>query len=196
MCNFYRVFMQKSLIGWLLLFIVLPSVPSFGEGVNSAEQLAVFDTNNKRVGRVIGIDGSIPKVALEVNGLLFPVGVVKAEFAGTFPIWFDSVECTGSPFMTKFPEGFGSAFSTIAGVSGENEPFGNIVYIPNLDEVEGSVEYKSFRSGTACNFASGTINNVVPAIPLVDLDDFFTPPLTVKPEKDSLLQRLRRKLKQ
>ena len=193
--------MRRSLFGWLLCFIVFPSLSSVAEEVKFADEYAVFDANKKRVGRAVGTttvgqtpgrNSVISRVAVEVQDYFFALGVGRLGFSGVQTVFFESDDCTGSPLMDLPPASL--IFPTAAAVFGENGQPGNIVYTPNLNEAPSSINVRSVGLVTGCGPANLT-RNFVTASKVVDLGEFFTPPFTVKPEKGSLLERLKNKLR-
>ena len=181
-----RGFMPKSLVGLLLVCILVPCLPSFGQEPTSVDHYAVFDANNKRIGRAVGTTGDVPKVAMKVNSQFFILSVEKQLFGGREFIYFESDDCTGPPLMELPPatpqEGSQSPFPTIVGVCGENGEPGNVVYTPNLSEVASSITTHSVAfTSSGCSEWEAT-NNLVSALKVVDMDNFFIPPFTVKPE--------------
>ncbi|MDX1410675.1 MAG: hypothetical protein R3351_00820, partial [Nitrospirales bacterium] len=156
-----HVFMQKSLAGWFLVFILFPSLPSFSEGVNFVDEYAVFDANDKRVGRAVGTTtfGQIPggnsiisRVAVEVDDHFFALTVGNLGFGGAQAVFFESDDCTGTPLMDLPPPSL--IFPTAAAVFGENGQVGNIVYTPNLDETPSSINVHSVGLVPGCNPAN------------------------------------------
>ena len=182
------VFAEKGLIGLFFAFLFFPTMQGFAQEVKFADEYAVFDANNKRVGREIGpidlpqglgMNSVLSRVAVEVDDTFFSLGVSRIGFGGAQTVFFESEDCTGTPLMDLPPTSL--IFPTAVAVFGEDGQSGNIVYTPNLEETPSFINVHSIGLVTGCSSVDVT-REFVPATKLVDLGEMFTPPFTVKPE--------------
>lgn len=183
----------------ILLILVLSTVATTSQGseqptLSTVQGLVVVDADGKKLGEVVGIargndrgttpglDG--PVVAFSVNGHVFTVVVFEDHFFGNGrwdSVSFDSPDCTGTPFIRET----GSALPSVV----VNTP-GNTVYIEDPDATVQTVTVRSslreMHHGGGC-ITGDREDDLIRAIPLIDLDTVFTPPFTVRPLKTSYL---------
>ena len=105
---------RRFLMGILLIFLGynLAATEAYAKEKNSpqpVQSLAVFDAQGKRVGNVLGFVGVIAKVAYRIDGELVILNVGRQGFTGDGggflqnfgSFYFESVNCTGTPFDTS-----------------------------------------------------------------------------------------------
>jgi hypothetical protein len=153
--------------------------------LKSVESLVVVDATGKKVGEVIetGFE-NLAEVAFEVDGLVFtlftrPDGLF---FSGTYILYFESTDCTGTPLISPDPGGL----LQVAAVG----PPGMTVYGPDSSATPQTITTRSSinRFTGACIDDLDIARNMVPALPLIDLDPLFTPPFKVKVAKGKIVK--------
>lgn len=175
--------MKNLLSVAIIAFVSLPLT------VNG-QTLRVFDANGKKVGEVIAVPspGGPVVTALKVGARRFPLWVYQAGFAGDdgttgfgaagTRVYFETSDCSGTAFAVP-----GSILPHIVVA----RP-GRTVYFADSAEAPQPIIWLSFLPETsqgqdpgACSSEGGPqMINAVPAIPLIDLDTQFTPPLSVR----------------
>lgn len=185
--------MKKQFAGVLLAIGVLFLITAFAQSTHSPQQLAVYDSNGKRVGAVVGGEytfGSfLPMVPFKVQGVPMMLLVFQDSFAGhDAPVW-ESTDCSGNPFIPSGTPGYVLSPSSlplaVVGVPG------NTVYVQ--DGAARSIVVRS-SSTLPLNAPFGrpglppqcepwnapSPRTVVPARALVDLNTQFNPPFAVR----------------
>ena len=161
---------------------------SYEGKLRRANHLKIVDANGRTVGRSVGIlkkgNPPYPLVAFRVKGHQIIVGVETDQFTSIAPqssiLYFESFDCTGTPLFVVPPD----VEKTILPVAAISHP-GNTVYVPDTSAIPQVFHVNSSRLylEPCNNFPNPNYYlNVLPAIPLIDLDTKFTPPFreTVK----------------
>jgi len=149
--------------------------------VQPVQGLEVFDSKGKRVGNVLGFHPSrLPVVSCSVGGRLVILAADSDRFTAnpnivgsleTFNLFFESVNCSGTPFV-----GFDTSTVislvpiTVLYVTGG----AGKLYVP--DGLAQTITVKSFTSGTDCIEADGPIPDATPVRLILDLATQFQPP--------------------
>jgi hypothetical protein len=170
--------------GWICLLVTvalpIPVAARQQERLAISVEPHVLDARGTDVGKLVGTNELfMAKVAFEVGGNVFVLEVFRDWFQGNAgDIFFESSDCTGQPFLG----GSGPSVSPLPLVT-VREP-GSTVYIPMSGAATESITVGSrlqspdFTPGCHEEPASFTFS-VVPAIPLIDLSQSFTPPFHV-----------------
>ncbi len=174
----------------ITVFVLLPfSAP--GEPLR-VKNLRVFDARGKRVGEVMaaGVTSlASVMVPLRAQGYVFALEVFPDRFSsfgliGTQNefVFFEKENCLGNPFLSV---PFGSFMLPVVAVA----PPGSTVYLADPEGVPRTVPVKSRLSASTATNPGGICENLgggffvgrgVLALPLVDLDEHFTPPFRVR----------------
>lgn len=146
--------------------------------VRVIENMTVIDANRKTVGEIGGAFpvtscGGSP-VPFQFGKYLFSVGVGKGGFVkcpeSAFTLYYELADCAGTAYLQVDTNDF---------VQGARvgDP-GSTVYLPDLDDVRQDFHAQSSYSMGSCYEYPPeiTIPYVAPQIPLIDLDETFTPP--------------------
>jgi hypothetical protein len=156
---------------------------------NNVSDLRVLDANGKRLGIVVGATTGGVTVALRINGRGVLLGV---QFAQAFPerggtrqpiavgngdvLLYTSTDCSGTPMLTSDPSYLVPA-ATIAAP-------GMTVWMADTTATPQPLVWHSYLDLGLCTAFTLPSNIVspplVPAIPLVNLLDHFTPPFRIK----------------
>lgn len=174
------LFTTIALLAFTLCFT--PAIAQDPE-LPTVQDLAVFDTNGKRLGNAVGItDKNRLVLSFKVDDHLFTaVLFTKDHFVGTGfgeATYFDSPDCTGNPFIHKERDNVLPSIQV-------NIP-GNTIYMEDPDATARSVRVRSFLPAAssdgygACYNTDSQLNNRIRAIPLIDLNTVFTPPFSVR----------------
>jgi hypothetical protein len=184
----------QSIVTLLTAAILLCSGYSSGHaqtGLHLKGQVSVFDTNGKKVGKVIGflsdrfaehVPPFFPVVAFTIGDRLQVLGVTRDGFVssglthpGELGHYFQSNDCSGTLFLShaavsQYPPDLFS-FGYL---------FANKLYVP--DGPPRPVFMKSILDVTCGSRESSPIeiSDAVPTRVLVDLGAKFTPPFTVR----------------
>jgi len=159
------------------------------DAASSAKDLIVVDAKGKEIGPVISVSDSLqyPLVQLTVNSFKFVVRVFSngvsddgftagREVSGSEDIlWFESANCTGTPYMPKNPE---RVMPDII-VSGP----GSTVYRPGDTGVTvfaNSLLMGNGHPGGDCVQQTQGVGLLFRALPVIDLSTLFTPPFQVR----------------
>ena len=171
----------------VVLLCVVSQTPQAQPDLQIQTGLTVLDSRGKRVGSVFGFTptriiegiGSAPVVALKVNGVLLVLAVEPDRFVGTkTALLFGSSDCSGTPYLDVYdPEV--RLMPTTAVVGG-------VVYAQNGNRQ--SVLISAWMSGQDTSPTSRTCRpittpstrNVVPAVPVLDVNAHFTPPFSIR----------------
>lgn len=157
----------------LLLSLTVPSTDA--AQLKAVSWLKVVDANNKLVGVADLSPGTgNVLVVLRLDKLVLPLIVKANQFSGNAggPLWFESTDCSGSPWM--YPPDDTLLTQTIVALPG------NTVYTSDPAAVPQSITVQSYKEqdGSCWPFATNTIR--VPAQPVIDLFSVFTPPFSVR----------------
>lgn len=164
--------------GWL--------IPLHAAELRPKSKLTVVDSTGKQVGEVLGIEafGSVAIVSLTVLSLSFPLMVFGDRLEGNigWPL-FESTDCSGVPLSFYTPSPFPLAAVQAPGVG----LVGDVVY--REDPAAGlrqAIIRSQLRRATVggpgvCDILGEMYEaSVIPALPLLDLADHFTPPFRVR----------------
>lgn len=149
------------------------------------EPIAVVDANGNQVGEVVGATTNTATVALKVGGrgvILVVRGATTQSslegdllpFQGTGTLRFESTDCSGPPLM--FVDPIRTVDPGIVAAPGMT------LYMPEVPTILGSRILGSGRGqGGRCVALSPPIlaDNMVPAVPIIDLLTVFTPPFRI-----------------
>ncbi|MBI4629186.1 MAG: hypothetical protein HY729_10780 [Candidatus Rokubacteria bacterium] len=143
--------------------------------------LGVFDADEKKIGDVVGVQDNIPWVALTVDGQVVVLQAFPDQLTGHF-LWYTGPDCSGTVYISGAVLRRGPSVFPIAGVQ---EP-GGVVYAADgqaqpQEVIVRSVFPQSMSPyiGKCFTYPWSFKQNVVPAEPLMTLDDFFTRPYSV-----------------
>jgi|RhiMetdeSRZDD1v2_1073273.scaffolds.fasta_scaffold44806_5 TolA-binding protein len=140
----------------------------------TAERLAVYDSNEQKVGDVVGIQDNVPWVSMSVNNRSFVLQVLPQQLVGQF-LWFGASNCTGP---NVYISGMGlSRGANVFALAAVREPDG-MVYVaePNTPPAMQMVASVLDERGVCTSFMAGN-RSVVPASPVATLN--FRRPYTV-----------------
>lgn len=142
----------------------------------SSEKLAVYDSNEQKMGDVVGIQDNIPWVSLTTGNRTFVLQVFPQQLVGQF-LWFDGSNCTGNVFISGFTLTKGANVFALAAV---HEPDG-MVYAadPNMAPVQRLVASVLDANGTCSTFRPFN-QNVLTASPVMSLQAVFQRPYSVR----------------
>lgn len=141
--------------------------------LEAVSSLHVRDAAGRIVGPVYSVEYTyLPVVVFQINGLLIPLHAKTTGFSTSMSLSFESQDCTGNPWITQSSTSLTRAVVTSPGQT---------VYIPDPNAAAQTLTINSqWNAGTCTSFgSSGSPLTVVPAIALINLADYFTPPLTV-----------------
>lgn len=146
-------FLLVLAIGLLVLFAKPDTWAKGGEQFpfwNFSQSLFLVDSEGKKVGRVIGVNGLSSVVNQSVDVLVerrhfrFALTATGTKLAGTLPLLFESTDCSGPPLMRK-----DEIIETVqmfppVALAGENtsQP-GQVVYVPDSEEIPIETPAKS-----------------------------------------------------
>jgi hypothetical protein len=148
-------------------------------------QVAVFDSNNKKVGDVVAAGTGFVTVAFEINQQVAVLHVTQSGFSGSQAIGFQSNNCTGTPF---FVLGGGAAPPTMStlGLAALLDPNnfvnpGQTIFVPTGAIQQFTINSQlSFQPFLACTPVFGGTFNVVQAQSTgVDLSTQFAQPFNL-----------------
>jgi hypothetical protein len=145
-------------------------------GNGDSAKLAVYDSNEQKMGDVVGVQDNIPWVGLNANNHKFVLQVFPQHLVGQ-ALWFDGSNCTGNVFISGFTLSKGANVFALAAV---HEPDG-MVYAadPNMAPVLRPVA-SVLDSNGACTTFRPFNQNVLPASPVMSLHSVFQRPYSVR----------------
>jgi hypothetical protein len=172
----------------ILVLVVCASLRPAGgaQTLETAGRLTVVDANGKTLGtaaaiNAIGDQRPTVTIAFSLSGRFFALEVAKDSFFGADDLWFESTDCSGTPFFETFEisdRGGAPLNLSRAGVA----PPGSTVYLPNLEATPRTIAARSSlgHRGTCVSFDfTNDVGPVVPTEPHLDLNSLFTPPFRV-----------------
>jgi len=182
-----RVTTFVAVIGILFLVAALAQRP------HPIEQLAVYDSDGRRVGPVAGgedaIGGFEPLVSFNVEGVPFMLFVFRDGLASNTNVVWESTDCSGEPFISLE---IGHSAPSSLPIVAVAVP-GSTVYVENGTAL--TVTLRSLSTGPL-NLPANTPPfpptcfpvepnpvvklRAVPARPLIDMSTNFKPPFTVR----------------
>ena len=158
---------------------VLALTPAWADSLKISQQLTIYDSLGTKVGDVSDTSqASLPTATFRVGDFKFLLIVYKMTFLGNSgsDIYFESTDCSGTPYMRGLSEFMILPATSIA------LP-GNKVYGFPADSTRSTITAHSHLPyigpdtvSTACAGTEETFDDAVIAIPLVNLDDYFVPP--------------------
>ncbi len=158
-------------ICYSVLLVILVSVTNgSSQTIQSGENLTVVDGNGKKVGPVVGAFTRWVIVALRVERVPILVFVYRNRFAGD-AVLFESSDCSGTPLLFSDDDPL-PIWKT--GVGGP----GSTVYVPDGDARTVTVRSSSDVGGRCFSWVATRL--VRPARALINLDNHFTPPFTLR----------------
>lgn len=132
-----------------------------------------FDDDGQPIGNVVNTENNAATVALSIGGRNFTVEVGRDRFFGmkSFTgLYVGSADCAGPTYVKYSPGVLPVVFV------GED----NVAWVENPDAVPTLITFASQRHETGgCTNLGGT-EMLIPASPVVNLFDFFTPPFAVR----------------
>lgn len=135
----------------------------------------LIDSQGKKIGKILGTNGSDAFVVLKSEGSSFLVRATGQELHGAAAaqVRFESEDCTGTPYLT-------ASTSSPFGVSAIVPPNG-VVFVPEPEASTESISVSStLDSSGSCSSGGGVCETCVAAKPIVDLRDHFIPPFSVR----------------
>ena len=165
------------LASFAFLFPFLTSA-AYAQTIEPVDELRVFDANGNEVGKVLTISGEFSVVAIRVDGHLVKFAVLRDFLEGDF-LFFESSDCSGAPFLlVRVPEGIGDFRAAIV-------PPGTTVWVERPGNVVQTITARSQlvppRFTPSCqNIGPNTIQAVEALGPLINFDEVFTPPFSVR----------------
>lgn len=163
-----------KILWFLALAWLLVAPPAWA--LEAVSSLHVRDAAGQIVGPVYSIEwGDVPVVVLKTNGLLIPLYAFTSGFGSNVSSFvYESQDCSGTPFLSV---------PRTSLIHGAIAAPGQTVYIPDPSAVAQTISYLSWRDlgSGGCSQPPGGPQPFtgVPAIALINLADYFTPPLTV-----------------
>lgn len=142
----------------------------------SVEKLAVYDSNEQKVGDVVGVQDNVPWVSVSAGNRAFVLQVFPQQLVGQF-LWFDGSNCTGNVFISGVTLNKGANVFALAAV---HEPDG-MVYAadPNTVPVQRPVSSVLDGNGLCTSFRAFN-QNVLPASAVMSLNSVFQRPYSVR----------------
>lgn len=144
--------------------------------LGTSDPLAVYDSKGTKVGDVVGVQESVPWVAIMAQGYAFALQVYPDQLTGD-TLWFQGANCTGATFI----EG---VFNNVTHVSSAAslaavEPNSD-VYVTAAGAPLQNVGVTSVRQNGQCvNFWGVFTIPAVAATKLMSLSALYTPPYNV-----------------
>lgn len=173
-------------VGLLLCWFFSGSARAQRPRVRPVGRVKVVDSRGNTVGTVIGglgltyvhnalINGQFaPTVLLEVDGRLIAVHISQDNFFTNTILYFESNNCSGTPFL---PVGWENLPILVSAIG----PPGHTAYLAVRGSQPRVVTTRSELFRGLCRF-SGSTERVFPAEALIDLDTEFTPPFELRTE--------------
>ena len=154
---------------------------AYTQTIEPVDELRVFDANGNEVGKVLTIEGlEFPLVAFRLDGHLVVLAVLRDSLEGGDFLFFESTGCSGTPFLLiRNPD----AIERLARAA--TVPPGTTVWVRDPDGAIQTVTVRSqlvpSRFTPSCQNIGPNTTQAVPALgPLVNLDEVFTPPFSVR----------------
>jgi hypothetical protein len=143
------------------------------DNLKNLPHLVVFDANGQKVGEVSSLSSQIGvRVDFRFGPYLFWVDVNPLGFGPGYWVSYESIDCTGQGWMEFFTNSFVQPAALL-------DP-GHTVYVADPSATPVTVQTKSITDPIAGCERRDNIFQGVPAVAVVNLDDYFTPPFTVK----------------
>lgn len=139
--------------------------------LETSQPLGVYDVNNNRIGDVVGVQDNIPWVSVKTAGHVVALKVFPDRLLGR-SLWYTGPNCTGEVYIEGLTSG--PAVFSLAAVL---EP-GGAVYAAEAGAAAQVTTLGSVYDGKCFTFPA--TRKVLPATQLMTLDDFFTPPYSVR----------------
>jgi len=137
-------------------------------------RLAVYDATGKMVGRVLQVGTPEISVPVQVNGTTVILAVRKDAIGGNRTLFFDTTDCTGTPYVFADSNSLLETTTTVAAP-------GWTIYKQQPGALAQTILSKSRREVGAClGPLTPTTTSVFPAVPVLDLSTMFTAPFSVR----------------
>jgi len=145
-------------------------------GNGDPSKLAVYDSNEQKLGDVVGVQDNIPWVSITANNRKFVLQVFPNQLVGQF-LWFEGSNCTGNVFISGVTLSKGANVFALAAV---HEPDG-MVYAadPNTAPVLRLVASVLDGNGLCTSFKAFN-QNVLSASPVGSLNAIYQRPYSVR----------------
>ena len=145
-------------------------------GNGDTTKLAVYDSQEQKLGDVVGVQDNIPWVSITANNRKFVLQVFPNQLVGQF-LWFDGSNCTGNVFISGITLNKGANVFALAAV---HEPDG-MVYAADPNTVPVLRLMASVLDGNGlCTSFKPSNQNVLPASPVGSLHAVFQRPYSVR----------------
>lgn len=139
--------------------------------LETSQALGVYDANDNRIGDVIGVQDTIPWVSVKTAGRVVALQVFPGRLVGGF-LWYTGRGCTGQVYIGPV----GSREPNVFSVAAVQED--GVVYAAEAGaEAQGVMVRSLFPTtlfpynGTCLTLPTLQNRNVLPATPLMTLDD-------------------------
>jgi hypothetical protein len=148
--------------------LLLVASGAYGQALFRGDDLAIYDSTDKRVGRMSNAGG--PEVAFRTDaGRTIFVYVTPSAFQGTGRLYFPQVDCGGVPFITR------SGRAPASSVTGPRQT----VHVQT-----GTFSRRTMRSVRVpdgrCGNSTYSAEFARAARAGIDLADYFTPPFALR----------------
>jgi hypothetical protein len=170
--------MMRISVATLLVLVAasLQAAPPQG-----SEVPAVYDAENRFIGRVLGFGGPNGTVAvvMNLNGKFVSVALDRAGFRLTGTLFYTSFDCSGPAYDYPSTSNSNNRLLFPSFVL----PPGKTVYISPPDApVTSTLTYNSYRQGAKCTIKTSTISNAIEVLRMYNLSLTFKPPFTIRTE--------------
>lgn len=153
--------------------------------VKSVGRVTVVDSKGKTVATLLGGLGLTlapavhnikftPIVLLDVDGPLIAVNIAREGFFTTTILYYESTNCSGTPWLVEMPPLHGLLPSVAIG------PPGHTVYVPAGDPPSRLPSIRSALADGRCFVPFVPRSVMVPTEALIDLETEFTPPFRLR----------------
>jgi hypothetical protein len=154
------------------MFVLLALATSQAQTIQSVDELTVVDSAGKKVGRLIdtGAEKIESYVAFQVaaNKSIVKLAVLADGYGSDDELAFESVDCSGTPYLSVYDEPHGLFARAAVG------PPGHTLYVENGPSRLAGTQSVYFEG--ECQFVGGSQGEVVPVLSALDLDMAFAPP--------------------
>ena len=167
--------MKKSAQVCLISLPLLVSF-SFSQPLYTVGSLEVIDAEGKRVGRVESLGGGgKPRMAFQLNGKLLVLNLSTAgRFQANIDLQFETPDCSGPAFFSD-----SDRFLPDTSVRGPLQT----LYIEDVDatptNLVGKSRWRDDYDTCSTTEPARVFTSALPALPLINLADEFTPPFKI-----------------
>jgi hypothetical protein len=145
-------------------------------GSGDSSKLAVYDSNEQKLGDVVGVQDNVPWVSITANNRKFVLQVFPNQLVGQF-LWFEGSNCTGNVFISGVTLSKGANVFALAAV---HEPDG-MVYAADSNTVPVQRPVASVLDGNGlCTSFKPFNQNVLSASPVGSLNAVYQRPYFVR----------------